>query len=157
MVFIITGKRDSGKTTTLLNIYKEKRGAGVVSIKKREKGYDSYYLIFPGSAQEPVLLATENPEFKDKKDFFKFKRFYFNERAFKKARVFFTEMIALSISPLYLDEVGELELNGMGFHDICLKLMRLQTDVYVTVRDTNIERFLEVFKPEKYRILKVKE
>lgn len=153
MVHLITGERNSGKTTRLLNIYKEKKGGGIASIKGNKNGYDFYNLVFLGSGQPPILLATENPEFASKKDFFKFKRFYFNDNAFKKAQIYITELLALSISPIFLDEVGELELKGMGFHDICLKLINLQKVVYITVRDAYVSEFLKVFRPKEFKIL----
>ncbi len=157
MVFIITGPRNSGKTTRLLNIFQKKRGGGIASLKSKKDGYENYFIHFLGSAQDKVLLATENPEFENKDGFFRFKRFFFNKNAFKRSYLYVIELIALSVSPIYLDEVGELEFNGMGFHGICLKLMRLQRDVYITVRDTNISRFLDVCEPEKYKILSMEE
>ncbi len=157
MVYLLTGPRDSGKTTRLLKLYEEKRGGGIASIKGKKDGYEFYKIAFLGSAQPSLLLATENPEYAENPDFFKFKRFYFSKTAFKKAKLYITQIIALSVSPIFLDEVGKLELNGMGFHNVCLKLIGLQSDVYITVRDTNLSEFLRVFKPENYKILSKEE
>ncbi len=153
MVYLITGPRNSGKTTKLLVLFKRLKGGGIASVKGKMDGYEFYRMVFLGSAQSPVLLATENPLYADNKGFFPFKRFYFSESAFKKGHLYITQLIALSVSPIFLDEVGQLELKGMGFHDICFKLMGLQSDVYITVRDTNLYEFLKVFRPKNYEIL----
>ena len=157
MVYLITGPKNAGKTTKLLNLYKEKKGGGIASIKGNKDGYRYYNMVFLGSALSPLLLATEDPSALNEKGFFKFKRFYFNQSAFKNAYIYITQLIALRISPIFLDEVGELELNGNGFHKTCLKLINLRTDVYITVRDRNVGGFLKMFKPKDFKVLKIKE
>jgi nucleoside-triphosphatase THEP1 len=45
------------------------------------------------------------------------------------------ELIAQRISPIYLDEVGVLEINGGGYHNILKKLLSSGLDLVITVRD----------------------
>jgi len=153
MVYLIAGPRNSGKTTRLLKLYNEKGGGGILSVKGKKNNKEFYKLVFLGNYLKDVLLATEDEALAKNPDFFKFKRFYFSKTAFKKATLYFNQLRTSYVSPLFLDEIGELEFNGMGFHDICLKLINLNRDVYLSVRNTYLTKFLSVFKPKRYEVL----
>ena len=64
-------------------------------------------------------------------------------------------MIENEISPIYLDEIGQLELYDKCFHKILKKIMMKNLDVVITVRLDLIEAVREKYQIEEYKIIEV--
>ena len=46
------------------------------------------------------------------------------------------------VSPLFIDEIGPLELGGQGFRDIFVSLIREEVELYVVVRKSCLDRVI---------------
>jgi nucleoside-triphosphatase THEP1 len=65
-------------------------------------------------------------------------------------------MILLSIeqgiSPIYLDEIGVLELQGQCFASILKTIVKHDVEAYITVREDLVEDVISTFKITNYHI-----
>lgn len=157
MVSIVTGKIDSGKTTRLLENYQRtKKGDGIVSIKRMSGtdvlGFDAMVLsdekTRPYLVHKRHLKPTNLPLYvehigpylilKDTKAFID--RFY--EMA-----------IAKHVSPIYFDEVGQLEIAGHGFGPWLKLALEEQLDIVMTVRSDLVESIIKTYQIQTYQIL----
>jgi len=62
-------------------------------------------------------------------------------------------MVQAHISPIYLDEIGLLEINHQGFYHLLSKLLSKNIDLVLVVRESLLNAVLEVFSIHKYEII----
>jgi nucleoside-triphosphatase THEP1 len=153
MVRIITGNIHSGKTTKMIELYEEKRGDGFVSIKNmigsQVKGYD--YLQLSIKRTGPLASKEKIEPVRDILG-----PYYFNEEAMTYIEKCFEEFIEDHVSPLFLDEVGQLELKGKGFYPILSRLFKEidpSVDVYLSVRRPFVEEVIKLFNLSQVEII----
>ena len=60
-------------------------------------------------------------------------------------------------TPVFIDEIGPLELDGNGFFAGFKKILRTQRDVYITVRNHCVEDVINKFNIRNYTIIMVNE
>ena len=111
-IFLLTGAKNSGKSTRLLKWAESQKGAvGIVCL--REKGKRVLYSIHSNILKEHEVNSDSEPVITVGKYYFSKKSFNWAEQEILKA---------LEIKPtwLILDEIGPLELQGMG-HDKVIK------------------------------------
>jgi len=152
MIYIISGKQNVGKTTYIKTLYEQLGGDGFITEKIVEdlefKGYNLKRL----RTNETHLFIVENNECTDN-NVLKNKRFSFYKNCFELAENWIDEIINENTSPIYIDEVGKLELNDKGFINILDKLVKLDLSFYVAVRDENVDAFIKAFKVKNYKII----
>lgn len=78
----------------------------------------------------------------------------FSKAGFEFARNTVQDIIKKEIEPIYIDEIGPLELQEKGFYHIFKLILRTQRDIYVVVRECILPEVIEKFKIVKYRIIK---
>lgn len=137
MITIVTGKINSGKTTTMLEHYRShQQGDGFVSIKHMHHDQIDHYSIHKlSTGEEKVWLIHEKSIILG----------YPSSVTIGPYRVILSTvdwveheiraMMIKHVSPLYLDEIGLLELNHQGFHHILCEMMDSMLDVVLTIRD----------------------
>ena len=157
MVKIITGKVNAGKTTTLLKTYRlDRKGDGFAAIKKMNGnevyGYNMLHLsndnIIPWMVHQKYFL-------RDFTKTGKFGPFYLNLDLLAMLESIIDELIVQRISPIYLDEVGVLEINGGGYHNILKKLLSSGLDLVITVRDDLVKPVASHFDIKDYELVQV--
>ncbi|MCK7487649.1 MAG: nucleoside-triphosphatase [Bacillus subtilis] len=62
-------------------------------------------------------------------------------------------MIDYSIQPIYLDEIGVLELEGKCFATVLQEMVDSKLDLVLTVRRDLLERVVERFHIKEYTIV----
>ncbi len=55
--------------------------------------------------------------------------------------------------PVFIDEIGLLELSGRGFHPCLQRVFSSGRDAYITVRNRYLEDVLAKYRPEQYTII----
>ena len=149
MVNIITGSRDSGKSSHFLRLYKEagSKDIGVFSLKLFDAGggttgYD--LCLLPEGEQLPLArLSSDASVFTDTDCLYQ-GRFVFSRSAFEYATSYILKRLATS-SIVWIDEVGKLEIEGLGYSSLLQQLLKQQTDLTLTIRDRYLPSFLAMY------------
>lgn len=162
MVTIITGKMNSGKTTRIKNIFEHtEEGDGFIS-RKIMIGTDVYGFN--------AIRLSDGFEF----PFMIHERYYYDESIFSDDTGFayiyeigpykvlkyaiefidgtYLKLIEKMISPLYFDEVGLLEVKGLGYAKHILSALNNKLDIIITAREDLILDIIEFFDITKYEI-----
>ncbi len=155
MVTIITGKINSSKTSMMAMLYAQDHcGDGFISIKRMQGDKVHSYSVQKLSTKETRLFIIRD-EFNHK---------YPNIAATIGPYQFIAEtldyleteiekMIQAKVSPIYLDEIGLMELEGKIFHKIFRKMLAANLDLCITARDTLIQKIIDKFGIRDYRII----
>ncbi len=156
MIYIVTGGINSGKTTKLLSLYREiKTGDGFI-LPKLYIG-DSY------AGQQIVRLSTgEGRPFSLKKDFipafwneqYRYDNYSFCREGFDFAFASICHIVDAGLSPIFIDEIGPLELEEKGFYCLLSKLLEHNDTLYISVRELLIAQVISKFSINNYTMLR---
>lgn len=134
MFTIISGGRNSGKTTYLREVLKDEGSkvfgylADKVYQDQRVVGYRAKELI----SHEEILLVHDTTEFQNQ---FSNKRFHFNCEGYNYCCNLLKQAMKTH-DTLVIDEIGKLELtHKKGYWPILKELAQSKLNIYVTVRD----------------------
>ncbi|WP_321992422.1 hypothetical protein [Marispirochaeta aestuarii] len=147
IITIVTGEIDAGKTRYLHERASQSGTAAWLSVKSLP-GYD--LLMLPAGGR--ILLArpagTDIP-----RDWFPFRRFFFNPAAFAAAESCWAAFEGSPPKELILDEVGPLELEGRGFAPLLRVFLSAGSDLTVSVRPSLLEAVPDCFGFSPDRII----
>ena len=147
MVHIVTGKINSGKTGKLAAICQfERRGDGFVSVKEMADGISVRYLAMRLSTmEERPLLAREGyfPQGFDPVQ--EIGPYRMSQTTLRWIETEIGKMLETGVEPIYLDEIGPLELEGGGFAPILARCLERGTELYLSVRRDFVEAVLGRF------------
>jgi nucleoside-triphosphatase THEP1 len=157
MIYIITGGIDEGKTRGLEAIYRQmKKGDGWTSRKVFLNEEFVGYEILRLSTNEKLPLAYKKKYVPPGWDeIYSIGPFCFSKRAFEFAGKIIDEIIDKNINPVFIDEIGPLELQGKGFCPMLEKILKTQKDVYIVVRSHCVEAVINRFEIKNYEIIQV--
>ena len=157
MLNIVTGRINSRKTTKITELYKFLNiGDGFVSLKNMNEDIVHSYDILRLSTNEKRRLVIR--DIYSDSDFVKCCQigpYMFSKSAVEYIEKTFRELIANKVSPLFLDEIGLLELENLCFHNIFIELLESNLDVYVTIRKDLLEKIIEKYKIKEYNLFDV--
>ncbi len=155
MVYFVTGEVDSGKTTLMKKIYEtKKQGDGFVCEKIFQDNVFTGYRIKQLSSSEAKIFSYQHALLPDGElAVFTCGRFSFLKSGFEFAESITDEVIASGADPLFIDEIGPLELSGRGFNDIFIKILDSGKTVYATARIQLIEKIVSFYKIDDYSII----
>ncbi len=156
MVNIISGEIDSGKTTKMLQIYNDiKCGDGFITKK--------FYINGTNAGQEIIRLSTgDGLIFSLKKNFLQenwnerhsYYDYSFSEIGLKFAEEIIEASIVKDIQPIYIDEIGPLEIcYEQGLYNTFMNVLSAKREIYVSVRYDCLDKFIKKFEIEKYSII----
>ena len=157
MIHIVTGKMNSGKSSKLGSIYKKlQKGDGFISVKRmhydKVHGYEMMKLS--NNSLSPLVVRREFAH-SDMDIECQIGPFLFLKDTVIKVESEIEQMIKDKISPIFLDEVGQLELYDKCFDSIFKKMVNSGLEIYVTVRDELVDEVIEKYQIEKVDIIKV--
>lgn len=157
MVFFITGRVNSGKSTKLLNLYqKEKSGDGFVLKKVYVKQKFWGYRIRRLSTGEEKDFATWRDNIpREWHEAFVYGPFSFSKRGIEFAEEVVEDIIKKGIEPVFIDEIGPLEIEEKGLYAVIKKILSLDRAVYITVREDVFKEAVEKFGLKEYEVLKL--
>ncbi len=154
MVHIVTGKINDRKTTHMLALYERLGGDGFVSLKTMNKDVVHSYTAKRLSTGESRLLIVRDvfmPEGFDACD--KIGPYHFAKDCVKWIESTLTSLVEKEVEPLFLDEVGILEMRGQGFAKTVKIMVDSGLDVYFTVRRHLLPDFLKQYDIIDYYII----
>lgn len=143
MIHLIIGGIQSGKTTRMKALWEKSGGDGVLSLKVFEEnsfvGYDLLLL-----SQKKAIPLARITHFSS--DCFQFGRFYFSQATFNTGISHLQHAINTKSTPLFLDEVGRLELAEMkGFFPLLNYQYFSENHWYIALRDDFIPLWKQRF------------
>lgn len=157
MVTLFSGEVNSGKTTALLQNYQQTlKGNGFLSIKTMEgssvKCYDALEL---STGKQLRLAYHENFRPKAFSNALTLGPYSFDVKVFNHIEETILKWSLAGVTPIYLDEIGMLELYGRGFARILKNLVENKMDTVIGVRSDLVLSVLEGFKIGDYRLISV--
>ena len=153
MVRIITGDIHSGKSTRFLELYIQGNGDVGLYAKKLYAsdhtivGYS--LLLLPLMEEIPFICLKESVA--SHGDYYMQGRFAFWKGAFKKGEDYI--LGSPSEKGVWIDEVGGLELKGLGFDFLLRTLIDSLRDVTFTVRTSLLKSILDRYNITEYILL----
>lgn len=145
MIYIFSGDIQSGKTTQLLQWCREKKTvAGILTPVVNEK---RYFLNIRGG--EKVAMEAAAGE----KDVQAIGRFVFSSGAFAWAEKVLGDAMNTDAEIIVVDEIGPLELQGKGFHNILQHLLQSKIKrLLLVVRSTKLEEVITAYDLHQHTI-----
>jgi nucleoside-triphosphatase THEP1 len=170
MIWLISGEIDSGKTSRILEIYRQKtagQAGGFISRKVYQdnifRGYEIVRL--PDGPRMPLArlgpeknqvdkVCLDKRRFAESSEAFPYGQFIFSQAGFLFGENIILELLsAEAVRDIFIDEIGPLELQGRGFCRILLKALQSGKNLYISVRTSCLQAFLEKFNIEEYTII----
>lgn len=157
MVHIVAGAINSGKTTKLQEIFKKcPTGDGFILSKNFHDGHNIGQQILRLSTGEHLPFSYRIPYLPCNWDhIYTYKDYSFSRSGFAFAASIIYELIEKKVSPVFMDEIGPLELMGTGFHDLFKNLLKMNGDIYIAVRETLLHNVMDHFRIIEPEILKI--
>ncbi len=155
MVRIVIGKINSFKTTKMIDLYEtEKRGDGFVSVKRmlgdKVHSYDALRL---SSKAENLFIIRDEFNETNEEIACQIGPYQMLKDTLDSVEQAITGMIEKNIEPIYLDEIGLLELEGSGFSEILRKMIASGLDLVISVRTDLLQKIVKKYKIKEYAII----
>ncbi len=154
-VHIVTGEVNSGKTARLLSIYRSLGcGDGFINAKIFREGHFTGQRIIRLSTGESEIFSIIS-EFTppDWDEVYKYGDFSFSGKGQEFAHNAVYSIIGQGIEPVFIDEIGPLELQKKGFYDIMSMLLGTKSEIYTAVRKSCMDSVLKEFNIKAYDII----
>jgi len=147
-IFLLTGPKNSGKSTRLMNwIQKETNAAGIVC--PRSKGKRELYSVHANNYKE---FEVDN----DSSPVVNIGNYNFLKESFDWAENELLKTTELKPQWLVIDEVGPLELQGKGFDKVIRQLIPRpelkETNLLLVVRESLVDEVLTYYNFDKEKI-----
>ncbi len=157
MVNIITGKINSGKSTVITKIYKKrKQGDGFVSVKRMQQSkVHSYEIMKLSDKSSRLLVIRAEYVDRDVEVACEIGPYLFLKNTLTYVEDEIKKMIQNNISPIYLDEIGELELYDQCFDGIFKKILEADVECYITVRSNLVQKVIDKYNLKNVNIVEV--
>lgn len=158
MITIVTGSINCGKTTRMINLYQaNQKGDGFVSIKIMKDGHvDHYRARKLSSGEERVLMIHEKSDSFHTPSMIQIGPYHVIDSTIEWIEDEMNHMINQKISPLYLDEIGHLELKKQGFHHILLNMLHAPVDLVLVIRDQWMKDVVQTYNMNDVDLIDVK-
>lgn len=157
MIHIVTGRINGGKTTTLTDLYQStKQGDGFVSVKRmhydKVHGYDLMRL-----SDQSTKRFVIHHDFWNNRDEIECQigPYLFYSDTIQQVDQQVDEWISSGVSPIYLDEIGMLELHDKCFSATLKRCIEQDIDTYITVRNDLVDDVVTHFDITEYECIEV--
>ena len=157
MVCLIIGEINQGKTKKILSVYnRKKQGDGFITRKLFKNNTFIGYEIVRLSTEKSVPFAYMGDYAPSEWDeIYKYGPYTFSRKALTFAENIVDEIIKKRINPVFIDEVGPLELQEKGFFSILKRILHLEKNIYITVRNHCFKEVIREFNIKKYKTIKL--
>ncbi len=150
-VTIISGARNSAKTTTLIKLIEENKDSYLGFVCLSDKNKNSYYLN--NILTNDNYLIMQNTEINCKE---KLGQFYIIDNSFFTiSKILLEQIKEHGDKVIALDEIGLLELKGSGYDDLLKQLVLLDKNLLLCVRDIFVDKVIQKYKLENVEIINV--
>jgi nucleoside-triphosphatase THEP1 len=154
----VTGGINCGKTTTLCRLFKEEGlGDGFILPKVFYRGKYTGQRIVRLSTGESVSFSFKDefiPEGWNEK--YRYDVYSFSKEGLDFADLILKDIIEKRISPVFVDEIGPLELQEKGFFNLFSSLLGKTDYIFVSVRQDLLLQVVKKFNIKNYKIFSAK-
>jgi len=156
LVNIITGNVNQGKTRYMRSLYEKRGGDGFICVKVFDKNNFYGYDLVRLTTGEGVPFAQKIDAIPgDWDEIYRFGVFSFSGHAFTIANRIITEIIKDGIAPIFIDEIGPLEIvEQKGFYELLKRVLKLKQEVYISIRNELVNELIKEFKIHEPRIIR---
>jgi len=158
MVYLISGKRDEGKTTRLKQLFNEQKKAfGFVAEKVNDCGRVTTYNLVNLSNRETCVLArlASLPLLEGWGEDFTHGPFRFSYSGFQWAKQVLNSAVNAGGNTFFIDELGKLELNGKGHAELIKSALKTGMNLYISIRDVNVDDAVKAFNIGEHTLIDV--
>lgn len=157
MINIICGENNQGKTKKINSIYNEKKeGDGFIAQKIFKGPIFCGYELIRLSTGESITQALVEDHFPARETpLYKQGSFLFFKGSFIFADSIIEEIISNNINPVFIDEIGPLELRKEGYHKSLIKILNEERTIYVTLRNKLVYDIIDFYSIKDYSLIKV--
>ncbi len=155
-ITLISGDYDSGKTTRLIRIFNSQKTGeadGFACIKMRNSKNEIIgYTLRQLSTMKDSIFIFDRKFYDDSfKEYFEFDRYIFSTETLRYAERIMEKAIKNpKIHSVFIDEIGAVEVSGMGFCEILFKLINSDKNVYLCVNERHVEEVTGKFGIHDY-------
>ncbi|MBC8491581.1 MAG: hypothetical protein H8D42_03380 [Candidatus Marinimicrobia bacterium] len=157
MVNIITGNVNQGKTRYMRSLYEKRGGDGFICVKVFDKNnFQGYDLVRLRTGEGTPFVRKNDAISGDWDEMCRFGIFSFSGQAFTIADRIIAEIIKDGTEPIFIDEVGPLEIvEQKGFYELLKRVLKLKREVYISIRNELIDELIKDFKINEPRITRI--
>ena len=157
MVNIITGDVNQGKTRYMRSLYEKRGGDGFICVKVFDKNNFQGYDLVRLTTGESTPFARKNDTIPgDWNEIYRFGVFSFSGHAFTVADRIIAEIIKDGTEPIFIDEVGPLEIvERKGFYELLKRVLKLKREVYISIRNELVDELIKEFKINEPQITQI--
>ncbi|KOF57561.1 hypothetical protein AGR56_14535 [Clostridium sp. DMHC 10] len=153
MINIITGSVNSGKSTKLVNIYKNLgKGDGFFNKKIYNENFYIGQKIVRLSSGESVIWSLKGKLPNCWQEEYSYETYSFSRAALKFAEQIINSLLA-SEEPIFIDGIGPLELQNKGFHKLFQRCLTLNKELYVVIRKSCVKMIICKYNIKDYKII----
>lgn len=155
-VNIITGAKQSGKTTFLLDKIQELRKDGKIVSGFISRGTfvdhkrHSFFVQDISTGKEQLLMTTDLISGAEK-----IGKFYIDQEAFDWGKSILEKAINSNADYIVLDEVGRFELEEKGWSSIIPALLKSDKELFFIVREEWVNGFIEKYQITDFEIIRI--
>jgi nucleoside-triphosphatase THEP1 len=153
MIYIITGPIGSGKSSRLVEIYNNIGGGdGFYNQRMFENGAcigQNLTELKSGDSAPLTRIIGHVPL--NWNEAYRYKNYSFSFDGFKFAEKIIEKALKTSL-PVFIDEIGPLELRKKGLYNSFAKLLRSDKNIYAVIRDACLEKALAKFHISNYSL-----
>lgn len=155
MVTLITGDKDTGKTSFLLNWYNQyPLGVALLTVKhfqnKELTGYD--LLLLPEGKAYKLCRTLSHIKELPVDEYSMQGSFFFDENVFEAAALYMIDNYKEG-DPVWIDEIGILEINDRGFYSLLQYFLKKNATLNLGVRECVLPLICKWFEPGSFRII----
>lgn len=157
MIHIICGENNQGKTKRLKSIYiNKKEGDGFIAQKIfRDSMFCGYELIRLSTGESVPQAMVKNLFPEKETPLYKQGCFLFFKESFVFADSIIEDIISNKTNPVFIDEIGPLELRKEGYHKSLKKIFKEDRTIYITARNNLIFDIIDFYSIKDYSFIKV--
>ncbi len=153
-VKIITGGKQSGKTSFLLNYIEQLKNnnisvVGIIALGTFKNNRRNSFFIKDISTKEEKLFMSRNYSTGAEK----IGRFYIDLNTYQWGMRILEKAILSDSNYLIIDEIGALELSKKGWYFALSDALKSNKNIIITVRDKFIDEVIDFFNIDNYEII----
>jgi nucleoside-triphosphatase THEP1 len=148
LVNIITGNVNQGKTRYMRSLYEKIGGDGFICVKVFDKNnFQGYDLVRLTTGESTPFARKIDAIPGDWDEIYRYGIFSFSGHGFTVADRIIAEIIKDGAEPIFIDEVGPLEIvEQKGFYKLLKRVLKLNREVYISIRNELVNELIEEFK-----------
>ncbi len=139
------------------SLYEKRGGDGFICVKVFNKNNFQGYDLVRLRTGEGVPFARKIDAISGNWDeIYRFGIFSFSGYAFAVADRIIAEIIKNGVEPIFVDEVGPLEIvEQKGFCELLKRVLKLKREVYISIRNELVNELIKEFKIHEPQITRI--